>query len=86
MCLIMVPKQTRKQILDPPSLPLTGNVLGEYVLDTWANLNGGESWAIQLDGIIYRTGRNGGNMIGIKRAKDFELFSSNGKGVIQANG
>ncbi|KAI7847361.1 pectin lyase fold/virulence factor [Circinella umbellata] len=59
---------------------------GEYAMETWVTLNGGEAWALQLDGTIYRTGTEGGNMILVKRTSDFELFSSNGKGAIQGNG
>ncbi|KAI8137478.1 rhamnogalacturonase E [Fennellomyces sp. T-0311] len=59
---------------------------GDYVMETWVTLNGGEGWALQLDGTIYRTGTGGGNMIMIKRTSDFELFSSTGKGAIQGNG
>lgn len=29
---------------------------GEYGMSTWVTLSGGKSWALQLDGIIYRTG------------------------------
>ncbi|KAI9268015.1 pectin lyase fold/virulence factor [Phascolomyces articulosus] len=59
---------------------------GDYAMETWVTLNGGEGWALQLDGIIYRTGTSGGNMILVKRTNDFELFSSTGKGAIQGNG
>ena len=59
---------------------------GEYAMETWVTLNGGEAWALQLDGTIYRTGTGAGNMILVKRTSDFELFSSSGKGAIQGNG
>lgn len=39
----------------------TGGVVvipsGDYALSTWVQLNGGEAWALQLDGTIYRTGK-----------------------------
>lgn len=56
---------------------------GDYAMKTWATLNGGKAWALQLDGTIYRTGSEAGNMIFIRNADDFEMFSSTGKGAIQ---
>jgi len=35
---------------------------GNYAMKTWVTLKGGSGWALQLDGIIYRTGTDGGNM------------------------
>ncbi|KXT01866.1 hypothetical protein AC578_2163 [Pseudocercospora eumusae] len=68
----------------------TGGVVvipsGDYALSTWVTLNGGEAWALQLDGTIYRTGTDGGNMIFIEHTSDFELFSSTGAGAIQGYG
>lgn len=29
---------------------------GEYGMSTWVSLSGGQGWALQLDGVIYRTG------------------------------
>src|SRR5438045_2247462 len=29
---------------------------GDYVMNTWVSLTGGSGWALQLDGVIYRTG------------------------------
>lgn len=29
---------------------------GDYGMSTWVTLSGGTAWALQLDGIIYRTG------------------------------
>jgi hypothetical protein len=29
---------------------------GDYGMSTWVSLSGGTAWALQLDGIIYRTG------------------------------
>ena len=59
---------------------------GDFALSTWVTLSGGNAWALQLDGIIYRTGTAGGNMIMIEHGTDFELFSSTGKGAMQGYG
>ncbi|CAK7214192.1 hypothetical protein SBRCBS47491_002065 [Sporothrix bragantina] len=59
---------------------------GEYGMSTWVSLSGGQGWALQLDGIIYRTGTAGGNMIYIEKGKDVEIFSSTSQGAIQGNG
>ena len=59
---------------------------GNYALGSWVTLSGGKAWALQLDGIISRTGTAGGNMIMIEHATDFELFSSTSKGAVQGNG
>ncbi|KAK5116166.1 hypothetical protein LTR62_008492 [Meristemomyces frigidus] len=60
----------------------TGGVVvipsGNYALSNWVTLSGGASWALQLDGIVFRTG--------IEHTSDFELFSSTGKGAIQGYG
>jgi rhamnogalacturonan hydrolase len=59
---------------------------GEYAMGTWVTLTGGTGWALQLDGVIYRTGTGGGNMIAVSGGSDFEFFSATGKGAIQGNG
>ncbi|KAH8699216.1 RGase E [Talaromyces proteolyticus] len=59
---------------------------GDYLLNTWVTLSGGTAWALQIDGIIYRGGTNGGNMIYIEHASDFELFSSTSSGALQGLG
>lgn len=59
---------------------------GDYGMSTWVLLNGGTAWALQLDGIIYRTGTAGGNMLFIEHTTDFELYSSTSKGAIQGYG
>ena len=59
---------------------------GAYALDTWVRLTGGSSCAIRLDGTIYRTGTDGGNMIYIEHTSDFELFSGTSKGAVQGFG
>lgn len=59
---------------------------GEYGMSTWASLSGGQGWALQMDGVIYRTGTAGGHMIYIEKAKDVEIYSSTSQGAIQGNG
>lgn len=56
---------------------------GDYAMKTWVTFEGGKAWALQLDGTIYRTGTGGGNMLFVRNANDFELFSSTGKGAVQ---
>lgn len=56
---------------------------GNYAMNTWVELTGGSGWALQLDGVIYRTGTAGGNMIFVGSTSDFEMFSSTGKGAVQ---
>ncbi|KAI9372121.1 RGase A [Aspergillus egyptiacus] len=59
---------------------------GDYAMETWVTLSSGSACAIQLDGVIYRTGSDGGNMIMIKHTSDFEFFSSTSKGAFQGYG
>lgn len=59
---------------------------GDYALSQWVELSGGSAWALQLDGTLYRTGSDDGNMIFIEHTEDFELFSSTGKGAVQGHG
>ncbi|CAZ79449.1 unnamed protein product [Tuber melanosporum] len=61
---------------------------GEYLITTGVVLNAGTKWAFQLDGLITLSedGRFNGNAIVVKRATDFEMYSSNGKGAIQGQG
>ncbi|EME43131.1 glycoside hydrolase family 28 protein [Dothistroma septosporum NZE10] len=59
---------------------------GDYALESWVTLSGGQAWALQLDGTIYRTGTTGGNMIFIEHTTDFEFYSSTGAGAIQGYG
>ena len=59
---------------------------GNYALANWVTLSGGNAWALQLDGIITRTGTAGGNMITIEHSTDFEMFSSTSKGAVQGLG
>ncbi|KAK7516925.1 RGase B [Phyllosticta citriasiana] len=68
----------------------TGGVIvipkGDFAMATWVKLAGGAAWALQLDGIIYRTGTKVDNMIMIEHSRDVEVFSSTGEGAIQGNG
>ncbi|KAF2685414.1 glycoside hydrolase family 28 protein [Lentithecium fluviatile CBS 122367] len=59
---------------------------GDYAMSTWVTLKNGKKVAIQLDGVIYRTGTANGNMIMVRDTSDFEMFSSTGKGAIQGLG
>ncbi|CAI7602734.1 unnamed protein product [Penicillium glandicola] len=59
---------------------------GDYALESWVTLTGGSSCAINIDGILYRTGTDGGNMIFIEHTTDFELFSSTSEGAVQGYG
>lgn len=59
---------------------------GSYALENWVTLSGGNAWALQWDGIVYRNGTAGGNMIFIEHTTDFELFSSTSKGAFQGLG
>ncbi|KAL8280397.1 hypothetical protein RQP46_007045 [Phenoliferia psychrophenolica] len=65
---------------------------GNYLLATTVTLTGGTNWAFQLDGEItasfagYSAGTLAGNMLVIKNAKDFEMYSSNKKGAFQGHG
>jgi rhamnogalacturonan hydrolase len=70
-------------------------------MSTWVSLTGGKAWALQLDGIIYRTGSvaffillsyadpirtANGNMIYVGNSDDFEMYSSTSKGAMQGYG
>ncbi|KAH8887671.1 rhamnogalacturonase [Thozetella sp. PMI_491] len=59
---------------------------GDYGMSTWVHLVGGQNWAFQLDGVIYRTGTQSGHMIHIDKGKNFEFYSSTSKGAVQAYG
>lgn len=59
---------------------------GDHALEFWVKLTGDKSTAIRMDGILYRTGSDGGNMIFIAHTSDFELFSSTSKGAVQGFG
>lgn len=59
---------------------------GNFTLENWVVLKDGEAWALQLDGVVTRTGTEEGNMIFIEHTSDFELFSTTSKGAIQGHG
>ncbi|KAE8375531.1 RGase A [Aspergillus bertholletiae] len=59
---------------------------GDYAMSSRLKLSGGKASAIQLDGIIYRTGSDGGNLFMIEHSSDFEFFSSTSAGAIQGLG
>lgn len=59
---------------------------GDYVIENFVTLSGGNAWALQIDGLVYRTGTSGGNVIYIEHSSDFELFSSHSSGAIQGAG
>ncbi|KAK1150045.1 hypothetical protein N8T08_003603 [Aspergillus melleus] len=59
---------------------------GDYALGSWVTLTGGKGTALQLDGILYRDGDDGGNMVMIEHTSDFELFSSTARGAVQGSG
>lgn len=59
---------------------------GTFAMSTWASLKSGQGAAVQLDGIIQRTGTAGGNMISFQGCDDLEIFSGNSKGAIQGFG
>jgi rhamnogalacturonan hydrolase len=60
---------------------------GDYLLDTWVDLSNGTTWALQLDGVIYRnsTPSSEGYMFTISDGSDFELFSSTSEGAKHGN-
>lgn len=59
---------------------------GNYYMATWVTLAHGNAWALQLDGVINRSGTEGGNMIMIEHSNDFEMFSTTAEGAIQGRG
>jgi rhamnogalacturonan hydrolase len=59
---------------------------GNWSLASFPLLKNGVSSAVQLDGIIHRTGSDGSNMLAFRNCEDFEFFSGNSKGAIQGNG
>lgn len=59
---------------------------GDYGLSTWATLSGGTGVSINLEGTIYRTGTDSGNMISIEDSTDVEVYSATSAGAIQGYG
>ncbi|KAJ0109156.1 hypothetical protein J7T55_002348 [Diaporthe amygdali] len=59
---------------------------GDYGMATWVKLSGGTGTSINLEGTIYRTGSDSGNMFMIEHSTDFEFYSASSKGAIQGYG
>lgn len=59
---------------------------GDYGMATWVKLSGGKGTSINLEGTIYRTGEDSGNMFMIEHSTDFEFYSASSKGAIQGYG
>lgn len=59
---------------------------GNYAMSTWITLSGGSRYAVQIDGIIRRTGTAGGHMIIFSGGSDIEVFSKTSRGAIQGAG
>ncbi|POS68801.1 murein transglycosylase [Diaporthe helianthi] len=59
---------------------------GDYGMATWVKLSGGKGTSINLEGTIYRTGQDSGNMFMIEHSTDFEFYSATSKGAIQGYG
>lgn len=59
---------------------------GDYGLATWVTLKSGSGVSINIEGTIYRTGTDSGNMIYIQSSTDIEIYSATGTGAIQAYG
>lgn len=59
---------------------------GDYGLSTWVSLSGGQGVSLNIEGTIYRTGTDSGNMISIEDSTDVEVYSATSKGAIQGYG
>lgn len=59
---------------------------GNWSLASFPELKDGSQSAVQLDGVIHRTGSDGSTMISFRNCHDFEFFSGNSKGAIQGYG
>lgn len=59
---------------------------GDYGLSTWVTLKDGKGVSINLEGTIYRTGTDSGNMIAIEDSSDIEIYSATSAGAIQGYG
>ncbi|KAJ4419268.1 hypothetical protein N0V82_005071 [Gnomoniopsis sp. IMI 355080] len=59
---------------------------GDYGLATWVSLTKGTGVSINLEGTIYRTGTDSGNMISIEDSTDIEVYSATSAGAIQGYG
>ncbi|KAJ5614705.1 pectin lyase-like protein [Penicillium herquei] len=69
---------------------LTGGLVyippGSWSLAVFPELKDGVSNAVQLDGVIHRTGSDGDQMLSFRNCQDFEFFSGNSKGALQGYG
>lgn len=59
---------------------------GDYGLGTWVSLTKGTGVSINLEGTLYRTGTDAGNMISIEHSTDIEFYSATSAGAIQGYG
>ncbi|ETS76288.1 rhamnogalacturonase B [Pestalotiopsis fici W106-1] len=59
---------------------------GDYGMATWVTLKSGTGVSINIEGTIYRTGTDGGNMIMIRDSSDVEVYSATSKGAMQGYG
>lgn len=59
---------------------------GDYGLATWVTLSDGQGVSLNIEGTIYRTGTDSGNMIAIENSSDVEIYSATSKGAIQGYG
>ncbi|KAK6077870.1 rhamnogalacturonase a [Seiridium cupressi] len=59
---------------------------GDYGMATWVTLKSGTGVSINLEGTIYRTGTDGGNMFMIRDSTDVEFYSATSNGAIQGYG
>ncbi|KAF2999976.1 hypothetical protein E8E14_006510 [Neopestalotiopsis sp. 37M] len=59
---------------------------GDYGMATWVTLKNGAGVSINIEGTIYRTGTDGGNMIMIRDSSDLEVYSATSKGAMQGYG
>lgn len=59
---------------------------GDYGLATWVSLTKGTGVSINIEGTIYRTGTDSGNMISIEDSTDIEVYSATSAGAIQGYG
>ncbi|KAK6207301.1 hypothetical protein LQW54_007259 [Pestalotiopsis sp. IQ-011] len=59
---------------------------GDYGMSTWVTLKSGTGVSINIEGVIYRTGTDSGNMIMIRDSTDVEVYSATSKGAMQGYG
>ncbi|KAJ5359008.1 pectin lyase-like protein [Penicillium cataractarum] len=59
---------------------------GNWSLASYVFLKDGVRSAIQLDGVIHRTGSDFSTLLSFRNCQDFEFFSGNSKGAIQGYG